>query len=440
MLKNQHKNTILLVDDNTDNLQFLSYILSDNDWQIAVLTDGETAIAQVEYNPPDLILLDVMMPGIDGFETCRRLKANPQTQDIPVIFMTALSDNKVKGLNLGAVDYITKPFQEEEVLARVKVHLKLHSLSKTLEKQNVLLKQFNIDLEQKVAERTHDLKQAQVQLVQSEKMSSLGQLIAGVAYEINHPVSSILGNLTHAEEYIYNLIDHLNLYQQLFPKKAEIDKHAQKIDLEYLRSDLPNLISSMKMGTERISEISTSLRAFSRSDTSPKEAVNIHEGLDSTLLILKHRLRANAKHPTIEIIKEYGHLPLVKCYPGHLNQVFMNIIANAIDALEESNFGRSYAEISDRPNVINIRTQVSSNNNSVVIRIKDNGNGMSDEVKERVFDPFFTTKSPGNGAGLGLAISYKIIVEKHGGSLRASSIPGRGTELVIEIPLSVASN
>ncbi len=440
MLQNQHKNTILLVDDNTDNLQFLSYILSDNDWQIAVLTDGKTAIAQVEYNPPDLILLDVMMPGLDGFETCRRLKANPQTQDIPVIFMTALSDNKVKGLNLGAVDYITKPFQEEEVLARVKVHLKLHSLSKTLEKQNVLLKQFNIELEQKVAERTHDLKQAQVQLVQSEKMSSLGQLIAGVAYEINNPVSSIFGNLTHAEEYIYNLIDHLNLYQQLFPKKAEIDKHAQKIDLEYLRSDLPNLISSMKIGTERISEISTSLRAFSRSDTSPKEAVNIHEGLDSTLLILKHRLRANSKHPTIEIIKEYGDLPLVKCYPGHLNQVFMNIIANAIDALEESNCGRSYAEISDRPNVINIRTEVSANNNSVVIRIKDNGNGMSDEVKERVFDPFFTTKPPGNGAGLGLAISYKIIVEKHGGSLRASSIPGRGTELVIEIPLSVASN
>ena len=440
MLQNQHKNTILLVDDNTDNLQFLSYILSDNDWQIAVLTDGETAIAQVEYNPPDLILLDVMMPGLDGFETCRRLKANPQTQDIPVIFMTALSDNKVKGLNLGAVDYITKPFQEEEVLARMKVHLKLHSLSKKLEKQNVLLKQFNIELEQKVAERTHDLKQAQVQLVQSEKMSSLGQLIAGVAYEINNPISSIFGNLTHAEEYIYNLIDHLNLYQQLFPKKAEIDKHAQKIDLEYLRSDLPNLISSMKMGTERISEISTSLRAFSRSDTSPKEAVNIHEGLDSTLLILKHRLRANSKHPTIEIIKEYGDLPLVKCYPGHLNQVFMNIIANAVDALEESNFGRSYAEISDRPNVINIRTEVSANNNSVVIRIKDNGNGMSDEVKERVFDPFFTTKPPGNGAGLGLAISYKIIVEKHGGSLRASSIPGRGTELVIEIPLSVASN
>ncbi|NEU71573.1 response regulator [Hassallia byssoidea VB512170] len=436
-------NIILIVDDNPTNLAVISEALIDAGLEIAVATSGENALKQSTYDPPDLILLDIQMSGIDGFVTCEKLKENPLTHDIPVIFMTALHDtaDKVKGFNLGAVDYITKPFQQEEVIARVCLHLKMRNLTKKLEEQNIQLKQFTEELEQRVTQRTaelseslNDLKQAQIQLVQSEKMSALGQLVAGIAHEINNPLSCISGNVDHIEEYFHDLLEHLQLCQQ-YCEHPEIETHAGKIDLEFLTEDIPKIIDSAKLGAKRIRDISNSLRTFSRADTTSKVLADIHEGIDSTLMILQHRLKANETRPAIKIIKQYGNFPLVKCYLGQLNQVFMNILANAIDTLDESSQGRSFADIERVPNIINIKTE-SLDNQSVIIKIKDNGKGISSEVKSQIFDYLFTTKSVGKGTGLGLSISRQIVVEKHGGFLSCESVLGEGTELAIAIPIT----
>jgi signal transduction histidine kinase len=226
------------------------------------------------------------------------------------------------------------------------------------------------------------------------------------------------------------------LYQEKFPNPGrEIETEIEDMDLEYLREDLPKLIASMKEGVDRIRNISTSLRTFSRADSDRPVSFNIHDGLESTLLILKHRLKASEFRPAIEVVKEYGNLPLVKCFPGQLNQVFMNILANAIDALEESNKGRCFSEIKSRPNQITVQTVISESKNQVLIRIKDNGVGMSNEVKENIFNHLFTTKPVGQGTGLGLSIAYQIVAEKHGGTLTVNSSLGQGSEFVICIPV-----
>ncbi|MEG4588712.1 AAA family ATPase [Microcoleus sp. MOSTC5] len=290
----------------------------------------------------------------------------------------------------------------------------------------------NARLYHQVQQTLNELQQAQMQMIQSEKMSALGNLVAGVAHEINNPVGFIAGNLNEANAGVQDLIDYLHLYQEQFPQPgAELIEKAEEIDLDYLVEDLPKMLSSMKIGCDRIKNISTSLRTFSRADTAHKVEANIHEGLNSTLMILRHRLKANEKHPEIQIIKEYGKIPKVKCYLGQLNQVFMNLLANAIDALEESNQGKNFAEIEAHPNQITIRTKVEGE--KVKIAIADNGNGMSEEVKNRIFDHLFTTKDVGKGTGLGLAISRQIVEEKHGGKLSCISALGEGTEFVIEI-------
>ncbi len=417
---------ILIVDDNPNNAKLLFDYLQACGLQASLAENGEIALAQVQEILPDLILLDVMMPGIDGFETCRRLKANPVTQNIPVIFMTAISDvvDKVKGLNLGAVDYITKPFQPADVLARINLHLKLSYL--------------NQKLEQRAAELTvtvEQLKQSQQRLVQSEKMSTLGELVAGIAHEINNPTSFVQGNLTFAQKYMQDLIDHIHLYKNQ-ASATEIAKHAAKIDLEYIFKDFPHILDSMDEGVERICDISMSLRTFARADSAMKIAFNIHDGIDSTILILKHRLKASNRRPAIEIIRDYDNLPNIECFPGQLNQVFMNILGNAIDALEESNLGRSYQEIAKNPNYIKIKTQLIGDKNNILITIQDNGLGIPDKIKSQIFDHLFTTKPVGKGTGLGLSITQQIIVDKHGGKIAVNSVFGEGAEFVITLPIN----
>lgn len=429
--------TILLVDDNPTNLRVLSEAMSDSGWTILVATDGASAISQVEYALPDLILLDVMMPGIDGFQTCYLLKENPKTSDIPVIFMTALSDvvDKVKGLKLGAVDYITKPFQQEEVLARVAIHLKLRFLNQKLIEQNQLL-------EQRVEERTVELKQAmqelqksQLQLVRSEKMSTLGQLVAGIAHEINNPIGFISVTIGQLKENIKSLLELIDFYQQEHPiPSAKLQYFLEDMELDYLKDDLPKMLSSMQDGTDRISNISVSLRTFSRIDSLSLVEFNVHDGIDSTLVILKYRLKANESRPEIQVVRNYGDVPLIKCYSGELNQVFMNLLSNAIDAVEETNNRRSFSEIMSNPNQIWIETSVQ--NSHLAIAIKDNGCGMSEETAAKLFSYMFTTKPIGKGTGLGLSIASQIIEERHHGKLSYKSVSGKGTEFLIELPFN----
>ncbi|MBD1923145.1 PAS domain-containing protein [Microcoleus sp. FACHB-831] len=288
---------------------------------------------------------------------------------------------------------------------------------------------------QELQHTLQELQRTQSQLIQSEKMSSLGQLVAGIAHEINNPVNFIYGNLTHVREYSQDLLGLVELYQQHYPTgTAEIQSKMEAIDLDFLIKDFPNLLSSMRVGADRIREIVLSLRNFSRIDEAEMKEVNIHEGIDSTLMILHNRLKAKTDHPNIQVIKEYGNLPKVECYAGQLNQVFMNLVANAIDALDEYNHQRSLEEIKKNPSKIWICTEA-IDKNRVVIKIIDNGKGMIEEVRQQLFNPFFTTKPIGKGTGLGLAISYQIVVEKHGGRLECISAPGGGAQFVIEIPI-----
>lgn len=310
--------------------------------------------------------------------------------------------------------------------------------------------------ELKLKEKNHELKEAlkqlgrtQSQLIQAEKMSGLGQLVAGIAHEINNPISFIYGNIAYAHEYAENLLKLCCLYQEHYPEPVSVIADlAEEIEIEFMKEDFIHLLNSIKIGAERIRQIVLSLRNFSRLEESDLKRVDIHEGIDSALLILQHRLKENGRIRNIEIVKEYGQLPPVQCYVGQLNQVFMNILSNAVDALgtvrnRKLELGVSETERQDASGLlvncnashwIMIRTEVLENNR-IAIAISDNGPGMEESVKSRIFDPFFTTKPVGKGTGLGLSISYQIVVERHCGTLRCVSTPGGGTEFAIEIPI-----
>ena len=295
-----------------------------------------------------------------------------------------------------------------------------------LEKSEHKFRKQTFELQQAMQE----LKQTQTQLVQSEKMSALGQMVAGVAHEINNPINFIYGNLRYTHEHTENLINLLELYEKNYPNStAEIKKEVVDIDLDFIKEDLPKILDSMQNGAERIREIVISLRNFARLDEAQKKQVDLHEGIDNTLLFLQNKL-IKTQSPAIQIIKEYGKLPLVECYAGQLNQVFLNILNNAIEALEETVEKRWKEAFSPK---IRLRTEVLESGD-ILIQIADNGLGMTEEVQKRIFDPFFTTKPVGKGTGLGLAISYQLIVEKHKGLLTCRSEPGRGSEFLIQIP------
>lgn len=415
----------------------------------------------IECGKPEQVLQIAELAGRFEYETKRLRKDGSQFWANVVV--TALRDRngQLRGFSTVTRD-ITERKEAQEALEEAYNQLEKRVEERTQELQtaNTLLKQEISDRKQteaalrqskaRLKEQAKHLEQAlqelhstQAQLIQNEKMSSLGQLVAGVAHEINNPISFIYGNIEHANHYIQDLLHLLNLYQKYYPQpSAEIDSVAEAIDLDFLRADMPKVLSSMKLGAERIRQIVLSLRNFARHDEADMKFVDIHEGLDSTLKLLRNRLRGTNGQPGIQLIQAYGELPFVECYAGLLNQVFMNILNNAVDALENQ----------PEPRIITIKTDVGCGEESnfnpyslpptphVVIRIKDNGPGMTQEVYRRLFEPFFTTKPIGKNTGLGLYVSYQIVVKQHGGQLRCISSPGKGTEFFIEIPVQQTTN
>jgi PAS domain S-box-containing protein len=317
----------------------------------------------------------------------------------------------------------------QDITKRKEAEIGLQELNQRLEFQAVKLR---ATLEQ--------LQQSQIQLIQREKMSALGNMVAGIAHEINNPLGFLSGNLQPAQDYVKDLFELLDLYEKKLPQPdSDIIEKIEDIDLAYLREDLPKLLHSMHEGIKRIRSISTSLRTFSRADTEHRVPYHLHEGLDSTLLILKHRLKANEHRPGIEVVENYSKMPAIRCFPGQLNQVFMNLLANAIDALDESNQGKSFAEIQVKPTCITVTTELSADQKWAVIKIKDNGIGMTEATQNKMFENLFTTKEVGKGTGLGLAIARQIIVEKHHGMIEVHSVCGQGTEFSIKIPVETDS-
>ncbi len=416
---------ILIVDDTPDNIRFLSSILVAQGYNVRKAISGKMALTAAKTVLPDLILLDINMPEMNGYELCQQLKDNGRTRLVPVIFLSALDDplDKVKAFQVGGVDYITKPFQVEEILVRIQNQLTIQNLQAQLQTQNLQLQQ-----------ALEELKKTQAQLIQKEKMIGLSQLAAGMAHEINNPISFISGNLAHARQYIQELLNLLVLYRQEYPcPTSPIQKAIQEADLDFIIPDLQNIFDSMQHGADRIRTIILALRIFSRLDESDIKSVNIHEGLDSALVLLEHRLKQEEKHLDIQVIKNYGNLPSVTCYASQMNQVFFNLLNNAIDALESKTVKK--LSNSEQPTIWLSTELIKSG--SVIIRIKDNGEGISTEVQSRLFNPFFTTKPVGKGSGLGLLTSYQIVVEKHKGQLTCHSVAGEGAEFTIDIPVQM---
>lgn len=405
---------ILVVDDEAEMerliRQRLRKQIRGKEFEVVFARDGNEALDKLKTEDTiDMVLTDINMPGMDGLTLLDKL--SDLDRHLKAVVVSAYGDmqNIRTAMNRGAFDFLTKPIDFDDLLI---------TINKT------------INAVRQIKENLKQLQDAQLQLVQQEKMATLGQLVAGVAHEINNPVGFIFGNLNHAESYVRDLIELLELYQNKFPNPGEeIEAEIEEVELEFLLEDLPKLLASMKQGTNRIAQISKSMRTFSRSDVDRRVEFNLHEGLDSTLLILKHRLKASDRRPAIKVEKNYGDLPKLEGYPGQLNQVFMNLLANAIDALEE----RYQQEPEFRP-MLTLTTAIASDGRWITIEIADNGIGMTGEIKAKIFDGLFTTKPVGKGTGLGLSISRQIVIEKHGGQIEFISKLGEGTTFTIALP------
>jgi two-component system, NtrC family, sensor kinase len=419
---------ILIVDDKLENIRFLSEFLSQHNYQVRKAINGQSALTSVNTLPPDLILLDINMPGMGGYEVCQQLKNHPKTAEIPVIFLSAAHEvnNKILAFEAGGIDYITKPFNLEEILVRVQTQLKVQQLQKKLRDRN-----------QEIENMLLKLQKTQAELIQKEKLLNACQITAGISHEINNPLSFILGNLKPASEYSEDLITLISLYQKAFPEATpEINNFMQYIELDFLVTDFREIINSLYKGTERISSVINALHIFSHIDESGNKRLDIQENLESVLTILQYKLTLNKGKVDIALVKNYQNIPKIIGQANLLNQAFLNILQNAIQALEAKL--NSGIDSSFKPTIwLTIST---TEEQSIRISIKDNGIGINKENESRLFAPFFTTKRVGEGVGLGLFTSYQIITEIHQGNLTYQPHPEGGAEFMIEIPLNCNSN
>ncbi|WP_197985063.1 ATP-binding protein [Leptolyngbya sp. Cla-17] len=409
--------TVLLVDDQaTVNEAIHCMLETEANLTYHYCSRAEKALQIATEIAPTVILQDLILPDSDGMTMVKKFRANPVTCDVPII-MLSTNDNpqtKAEAFAIGVNDYLVKLPNQIELVARIRYHSQAY-LNRQAHTAALLAQAHAKELEQTLQE----LRQTQAQLIQTEKLSSLGQMLAGVAHEINNPVNFIFGNLTYIDTYVQDLMKLVQLYQDKHPEPdSAIQAHLEDIDYDFVMDDLLKMLRSTRMGAERIVQIVLSLRNFSRQDHQEMKPSNIHEGIDSTLLILSHRLKLG-----INVVKDYGDLPLVDCYPAQLNQVLMNIINNAIDALL------------DQPNQqkkeIIIHTS-KINKNHIKIQIKDNGPGIPLAVQTKLFEPFFTTKPVDKGTGLGLSICQQIIAN-HQGTIQVISKPDEGAEFTIQL-------
>ncbi|QLE44255.1 response regulator [Nostoc sp. C052] len=416
---------LLLIDDQVIISEaFRRMVATETDISLHYTSNPAKAIQDAIAIEPTVIFLDMIMPDIDGLMLLRWFRSHPVTRDIPIVMLSSKEEAKLKAdaFTEGANDYLIKLPDAVELIARIRYHSKAYNNLKALTTATA-----TAQLQaQQLKNTLEELQTTQVQLIQTEKMSSLGRMVAGLAHEINNPVNFIHGNFNHLNNHVNCLLNLIELYQKKHPESHfALQDEFGDFNLDFIVDDLPKILSSMRIGTDRIRDIVLSLRNFSRLDQSEKKAVNIHEGIESTLLLLNHRL-----HPKIEIIKRYGNLPPVQCYPAQLNQVFMNILSNGIDALLELD-NQIQKQIVIKTEVTELET--------VIIIFRDNGNGINAEIQSKIFDPFFTTKPINKGTGLGLAISHQII-QKHQGNIQLKSEFGYGTEFAIEIPIALAVN
>lgn len=410
------KQRILIVDDNTNNLKVLSKILIHAGFEIAIANNGEQAIEQIEYAVPALIILDVMMPGLDRFETCKKLKENPATQEIPIIFMTALSEtsNKVKGLSVGAVDYITKPFEAPEVVARVQLHLQLRELTQNLHDKN-----------QELSTTIEQLKTAQKQIVAREKLASLGTLTAGVAHELRNPLNFVKNYAEGSLELLEELGVELNNQARNLP--APVFSYIQEIV-----QDIRENAESITRHGERAENIILSMLQHARTDTGPEQYTNINDILDQALKLTYHSLRAKDESFVVSVETNYDEeISPLKLVASDMCRAFINIIDNGCYALRE----KSKVMADEFHPKLTIQT---FNLEEVIeIHIEDNGTGVPEEIIDQIFNPFFTTKPVGEGTGLGLSLTHDIIVEQHQGELEIQTKAGLYTKFIIKLTKNV---